>query len=125
MSGLTRWTPRLVLALGVVHLVYGVVFSWSVLVEMAAEGVVATVHGAERGYVLWFLAAGIAMLTLGAFGTWAARTAGRLPSALGWGLVAIGLFVSIPEPISGGWLVLALGVLALGAARRSRPPVDH
>lgn len=124
MSGLTRWTPRLVLVVAVIHLAYGGVFSWSVLVEMAAEGVVGTVSGAERGYAVWFLVAGIALLTLGALGTWAAKTTGRLPGALGWGLVAIGLFVSLTEPASGGWLVLVLGVLALVAARRARTPVN-
>jgi len=117
-SGLTRWTPRLVCALGIIHLLYGIVFSWPVVVEMVTEGFVATVHGAERGYVIWFLAAGISLLTFGAIGSWAAKTTGRLPAALGWGLIALGLLVGVPEPLSGGWIVVLLGVLTLLAVRQ-------
>jgi hypothetical protein len=123
MSGLDRWLPRLLTGLGGIHLLFGVVESPGVIRDMLADGLVGTADTAERAYVVWFLVAGMAMLTIGALAGYAVRTTGRLPASLGWWLIGTGLLITVTQPTSGGWLLMLLGFLAVVAARRSaRPP---
>nr|WP_255513090.1 DUF6463 family protein [Kribbella sp. VKM Ac-2527] len=119
VSGLDRWLPRSMTILGAVHLVYGVVESPGVIRDMLADGLVSTADNAERGYVVWFMVSGVALLAVAWMARWAARTVGRMPAALGWWLVVIGALIVITEPVSGGWLVMLLGALTVVAARRA------
>lgn len=118
-SRLTRWLPRLITGLGIVHFVYAAVESHEVIGDMVGDGVVGAADAYRRNYVVWFLVGGMTLLTLGAVTAWAVRTIGRIPAFIGWWMVCIGVFDSVLEPDGGGWLVLLLGALVVYDARRS------
>ena len=126
MSGLDRWLPRLMFALGIFHLLYGVAESPGVIRDMFGDGLLGSADNGQRGYVVWFMVGGVAMLTVAWMAGWSVRTAGRLPAALGWWLIGIGVPIVVTEPGSGGWLVMILGALTVVAARRTtkREPVS-
>lgn len=123
MNPLTRWVPRLLIATALLHFVWAFVRpnAWSAI---AGDGFVRSVadigagdHFAREAAV-WFLVAGVALLALGTLSRHLIRTTGRLPAQLGWYLVAIGVPLCVLYfPVTGGWAVLAIGVLALLAAR--------
>lgn len=125
MSGLDRWLPRLMTGLGAVHVLFGVVESPGVIRDMLADGLVNTADSPQREYVVYFLVAGLAMLTIGMMAGYAVRTTGRLPAFLGWWLIATGLLITVTDLLSGGWLVILLGVLTVVAARRSTRRPAH
>ncbi|WP_052423187.1 DUF6463 family protein [Nonomuraea candida] len=124
MTTLNRWIPRLLIATAVLH------FGWAFVqpnawAAIAADGFVRSVvdTGAAdyfaREASVWFMVSGVALLALGTLARHIVRTTGRLPAQLGWYLVLLGLALcAIYFPVTGGWPVLAIGVLALVAARR-------
>ncbi|MFE9676807.1 DUF6463 family protein [Streptomyces sp. NPDC006259] len=73
----------------------------------------------DRASVLWLTVCGLALAALGALTQWIVRTVDRLPPPLGFWLPAIGALIVALQPVSGGWLVIGIGGLALVAARRS------
>jgi hypothetical protein len=126
MTALTRWVPRLIDGLAVVHLAYGVAAPEmaDALRGIVAGGVVNTVAGQPaHGLWMWSMATGVALLGLGEVARWAAKETGRLPARLGGWLLALAVPMVVLEPVSGGWLVGALGLLALAAARGGVSPV--
>ncbi|WP_412537780.1 DUF6463 family protein [Longispora sp. K20-0274] len=118
---LTRWIPRLTNAIAVIHIVFGlVVRSPSPLTGIAEDGFVNAVAGDDvRMLWLWFEATGFALLALGELARWAVRETGRLPVRFGVWMLAIAVPLTVMVPASGGWLLIALGVAALFAARRA------
>ncbi|MEV4870510.1 DUF6463 family protein [Streptomyces syringium] len=48
-------------------------------------------------------------------------TTGTLPAELGWILLALGIPVSLLEPVSGGWSLIVIGLAAVLVSRRDRP----
>ncbi|WP_176573288.1 DUF6463 family protein [Nonomuraea pusilla] len=120
---LTRWVPRLIIAIALVHFVWAFAQpnAWAAI---ASDGFVRALVDIEpddyfaREASVWFLAAGVALLALGTLSRHLVRTTGRLPAQLGWYLVGIGAPLCVLYfPVTGGWPVLAIGVLALLAAR--------
>ncbi|MFD0487670.1 DUF6463 family protein [Saccharopolyspora spinosporotrichia] len=61
---------------------------------------------------------GLSWLGWGLLAAWVVRETGRLPASLGWSLIGISVPMCLIEPITGGWLVLALGAVALRASRQ-------
>ncbi|MEU7897380.1 DUF6463 family protein [Nonomuraea sp. NPDC049152] len=125
MNALTRWVPRLIIALAIVHFGYALATpnSWS---AMAGDGFWASAadSGAsdyfKREYTLYFFAVGILLLALGTLARRLAHTTGHLPGQIGWYLITSGALLCVIEfPITGGWLMVAIGVLGLVASRRT------
>ncbi|MFI0423746.1 DUF6463 family protein [Spongiactinospora sp. 9N601] len=55
---------------------------------------------------------GVALLAVGTPAAHIIRTTGRLPAQLGWYMVVLGVALSVIYfPVSGGWPLLAIGVL--------------
>ncbi|ADB32123.1 hypothetical protein Kfla_3059 [Kribbella flavida DSM 17836] len=121
MSTLSRWVPRLVFGLGVVHVVYAVVESPGIMRDMVTAGVVNASSDIHRDYVTWFFIGGLATLMIAAVARWSVRVTGTLPAVLGWWMVGIGGLDTVLEPVGGGWILLLLGALTVYDARR--PPV--
>ncbi|MER7498629.1 DUF6463 family protein [Nonomuraea pusilla] len=128
---LTRWVPRLIIAIALVHFVWAFVQpnAWAAI---AGDGFVRAVADTESGDYsereasVWFLAAGVALLALGTLSRHLVRTTGRLPAQLGWYLVGIGVSLCVLYfPVTGGWPLLAIGVLALLAAREPVEAGEH
>ncbi|MGW1997736.1 DUF6463 family protein [Embleya sp. NPDC001921] len=128
MTRLVAWVPRLTVGLAVVHFAYALAVDDYVWPQMVRDGLLATaddhdsVDYHQRESTLWFSVAGILLLALGTLGRHCLRTTGRLPVQIGWYLMASGVLLSVVEfPVTGGWLVAGIGILALAASRRSGP----
>ncbi|AHH97757.1 DUF6463 family protein [Kutzneria albida] len=115
----TRWIPSLLTATGVLHLLYGAATLAPVIGDILGAGLVNAVGGhLDRQAAFWFLVAAPNLSALGELARWAVRRTGTLPARLGGWLLGIGVVGVVLLPVSGFWLVLIIGVLALVAARR-------
>lgn len=117
---LGRRLPRLILATAVVHMSVGAVESASHWRGILSEGLWNTVANDDdaRMTALWFMISGVAVLGIGLMARRSMITFGVLPTETGWILVALGAPTSVLEPVSGGWLLLVLGLLALSVTVR-------
>jgi hypothetical protein len=121
---LTRWVPRLIVGVACVHILFGLLvlpasLDPNPLTGIVDDGVVDAVDGnSDRTTTFWFLATGVVWLTLGHLTHWVVRRTGRVPALVGWWTVGIAVPSVLLMPASGFWLVLAVGILALVAARR-------
>jgi hypothetical protein len=124
VNTLTRWVPRLIIITALLHFVWAFVQpnAWAAI---AGDGFWRTVVDTEAGDYfareasVWFLVSGVTLLAMGTLARHVIRTTGRLPAQLGWYLVVIGIPLCVFYfPVTGGWPVVAIGVLALLAARR-------
>ena len=118
-----RWIGRSIIAIGLLHSVFGLVgFStiWAVLIN---EGIFNTVDGQPaREAAFWFLFSGFFMLLLGALVDWYESKEIALPPFFGWGLLTIALIGVVVMPISGFWLILipAIGVIRVAQVFKLR-----
>ncbi|GAA1574731.1 hypothetical protein GCM10009678_66790 [Actinomadura kijaniata] len=123
MNGPARWTPRLIIAIAVIHTVFAFVVKSDVWADIARAGVVAGIDGVpEREAALWFVYAGIGFLALGTLAARSVRATGRVPRQVAVYLVVIGGTMIVVDPASGGWLVLAAGLLAAWSRRAPHRP---
>ena len=121
MSSLLRWLPRLIVGSAAFHIGVGVALS-TPIAEIADAGVVDSVDPyPERQSAFWYLMTGVSLLALGELARWTVRETGRVPARLGGWLVGMGVTGIVFMPASGFWLVAALGVMALLAAREGEP----
>ncbi|MET9429889.1 DUF6463 family protein [Streptomyces sp. NPDC003036] len=120
--GLRLWIPRLVHAAAAAHLLVGAAAARSHWSGIVSEGLWNTVANDDEGRMmaLWFMAAGLAFVGLGLLARRSVTTTGALPPELGWILLALGIPVSLLEPVSGGWSLIAIGLLAVVSSRRDR-----
>lgn len=119
---LIRWIPWLVLLAAAVHVCVGVVASFPEWQGILADGLWDTVANDDdaRMTALWFMVSGIAFFGIGFLSRRMLSISGRTSTEIGWIMLATGIPVSVMEPISGGWLLIVIGVLAVAAARRER-----
>ena len=123
MNRSLRWLPRLIVGIAALHIALGLAFE-TPLRDIADAGVVDTIDGyAERESAFWYLVAGVFLLALGELARWVVRETGRVPARLGYWLIGIGVAAIVLMPVSGFWLIAALGALALRASRRPEPHV--
>ncbi|WP_232666803.1 DUF6463 family protein [Pseudonocardia sp. TRM90224] len=120
MSRLTRALPWMIIGLGVFHLGYVVAESPGIVGAIIADGLAGASNTVERDFVTWFFIGGLALLFFGMTAQWHVRNRGELPAHVGWWLLGIGAFDTALEPDGGGWIMLALGLLAVFDLRRNR-----
>lgn len=112
----------LLMAIGVLDLLYVLAFHSRQLAAIARDGFFGAVEIApahlDREVAFWHLTFGITVLILGGLVRWTQTRTGALPAFLGWSMLALGLFGAILVPVSGFWLVLAQAVMMLVVARR-------
>ncbi len=110
----------LLMAIGVLDLLYVLVFHSRQLAAVAQDGFFGAVEigpaHLDREVAFWHLAFGVTVLILGALIRWTQARTGTLPSFLGWSLLALGLFGAVLVPVSGFWILPPLAVLMLAAA---------
>lgn len=124
MPALTKWVPRGIIGIAVVHLGYGLVVPnmAKALGEIVDDGIVNTVDGhPARESWSWFMLTGLTWLGVGEMARRTVRETGQLPPHLGGWLLAVATPLTVLMPVSGGWLIAAVGALALRAARQERP----
>jgi hypothetical protein len=123
-SALTRWVPRLIVGVACLHTLFGLfVLPASLdpnpLTGIADDGVVDAIAGhVDREAAFWFLSTGVVWFSVGHLTHWVIRRTGRIPALVGWWTLGLAVPSLVLLPASGFWLVLAVGVLALVAARR-------
>jgi hypothetical protein len=122
MRGLHLWVPRLILAAASVHMLVGAVASYAHWSGIVSDGLWNTVRDDDyaRMTTLWFMVSGVAFIGLALLTRRAVLATGTMPSETGWTLLALGIPVSLLEPVSGGWSLIAIGIPAVWASRRDR-----
>lgn len=117
-----RWVPRLMIAVALVHMLVGAVVSHAHWYGILTEGLWNTVTDDDDGRMkaLWFMVSGLTLLGLGLQAGRHRAVTGRTPPETGWLLLALGVFISLLEPLSGGWALIALGVFAVLSRRADR-----
>lgn len=115
-----RVAARMLIAIGVLHLLLFLWFGRRVLAAVAADGFWNTIDPIrDRQMIFWALLTGVFAVVLGQLGLWVERRGTRLPVFLGWEIFAIGLVCGVLMPISGGWLFLIPAVLIVLARREA------
>ena len=116
-----RLSGPLLMATGVLDLLYVLVFHSRQLTAIAGDGFFGAVElvpaQLDRETAFWHLAFGTTVLILGALVRWAQARTGTLPAFLGWSLLAFGMAGAALMPVSGFWAVLPQAVLMLVVAR--------
>ncbi|WUH99440.1 DUF6463 family protein [Spirillospora sp. NBC_00431] len=124
MNALARWVPRLIIITATLHFLWAFnqPNAWSAIVQDGFFRSVVDTEAAdyfEREFSVWWMVSGVALLAMGTLAQHVLRATGRLPAQLGWYLVALGVPLCVFYfPVTGGWPVLIIGILALVAARR-------
>ena len=114
----------LLMAIGVLDLVYVLVFHSRQLAAITRDGYFDAVEIGPahlgREVAFWHLTFGITVLILGGLVRWTQSRTGALPAFLGWSLLALGCFGAVLVPVSGFWAVPPLAVLMLLTARHDK-----
>lgn len=118
-----KWIGKVIILIGVVHLIFGFITYRSAWAEMLAEGLFNTVDG-QLGHevAFWFIAFGLLTLIFGRLIDWYERIGQPLPAFLGWELLVISIAGIVMMPVSGWWFLL---FPAIGAIRHSRKIKIH
>ncbi len=119
-----RLSGPLLMATGVLDLLYVFVFHSGQLAAIAQDGFFDAVETNpalfDREVAFWHLTFGATVLILGGLVHWSQARTGTLPAFLGWSLLALGVAGVILMPVSGFWAILPQAVLMLVVARRGR-----
>jgi hypothetical protein len=114
----------LMMAIGVLDLLYVLVFHFRQLAAIARDGFFDAVEigpaHLDREVAFWHLTCGITFLLLGWLVRWTQARTGTLPAFLGWSLLALGFLGAVLVPVSGFWAFPPLAVLMLLTARHDR-----
>lgn len=126
-KSLVRWVPRVLWLITAIHLLFGLTAD-PVWLEIARDGVIGTgwpdddLLAAERGYGLYFVVTGIALLGFTQLVQDRIRATGKLPAYVGGYLVLSGGLICLVQfPVTGAWSLVAAGVFALYVSLRDGP----
>ena len=116
-----RWIGKAIVAIGIIHSLFGMVVFRGTLGQLWQDGLVNSVNGqTDRELAFWFISFGPLVIVLGALIDCWEGTRVHLPSFLGWSLLGMTVVMLTIMPISGVWL---MAVPAIGAIHRSRSTV--
>jgi hypothetical protein len=106
-------------ALGVLHLVLGVVWFWEVWLRVAHDGFFDAIDPwMDRNAAFWFTYQALPLLLVGVLCLRLLRDTGRpLPRSIGWWLLGFGALGTFFMPASGFILLALSGMLALFPVR--------
>lgn len=115
-----QWISRWLIAVSAIHTLFAVVVFRDTLSSIIQRGVFNTVgDDPMTGAVVWFVLCGAVLFICGlAVSALERSSSNRLPTSLGWSLLALSVLGVVLMPASGFWLVFppAVGILL----RRSR-----
>jgi uncharacterized membrane protein len=119
-----RVSGPLLMATGVLDLLYVLVFHSRQLAAIAQDGFFDVVElnppQFDRETAFWHMIFGVTLLMLGGLTYWAQAQTGTLPAFLGWSVLVLGVTGVILMPLSGFWLLFPQAVLILAVARQGR-----
>ncbi|MER7474424.1 DUF6463 family protein [Micromonospora sp. NPDC000018] len=129
IKGLNRWTLGLTYVTAALHFVWAFAMQEHGWAGIARDGFYRAVTDEKasdfwlREASVWFLLAGVTMLAMGTLVHRIIRLTGRMPAQFGWYMLVLSVPLCVLYfPTTGGWPVLAIGVLGLLAARRHPEP---
>ena len=111
----------LLIAIGILHCIVGVIGGLDYLGEIGQAGFFDSI-GSEypRIAVFWFMFSGFLLILFGQLARSVERSQRRqLPQFVGWELLVISIIGAILIPISGFWLLMALAINIIIAAKRA------
>ncbi len=115
-----KLAARVLIGISVLHLLLFLWLGRNVVVAIAHEGFWNTVDPIrDRQMIFWALMTGVFALLLGELALWVEAHGKRLPSFVGWQIIAVALVCGVLMPESGGWLFLIPGVLVVIGARQA------
>ncbi len=110
-----RWVGRSIVAIGLLHTVFGLVGFRNILAMLLRDGIFNTVNGQpDREMAFWFIFFGFLLIVFGALIDWCESKGIKLPPFLGWGLLTITIIGVMLMPVSGFWLLI---IPSIGAIR--------
>ena len=110
----------LTMILGAMHLLTGVVFYMDPLLEIGRNGLIAAVPDfGDLSTAFWFMMFGVLLVWVGMLARQYGAYSAELPTGFGWQMVVLGLVGGLMMPISGFWLAIPIGLLAIFG--RSKP----
>jgi len=117
---LWRLSGIFILATAVIHTVFAFVFGWTVMVDIAREGVFNTVPPhMDREAFLWFFIAGFILFMFGLVCHWIIKTSNKpLPAFIGWWMLVLMIIIAVLEPASGWCLFLPTALIIIIADRK-------
>jgi len=102
-----KLAARVLIGIGVLHLLLFLWFGRRVLVAITNEGFWNTIDPIrDRQMIFWALMTGVFSVLLGQLALWVEARGKRLPAFLGWEIFGIALVCGVLMPVSGGWLFL-------------------
>jgi hypothetical protein len=121
-SGRSLWhhVGALVTATGMLHLVVFAILGREAAADIARDGMVNGVGESDDRALFWYggILAGVVMILAGLLMTsWVRATSRPVPRYVGWVLVGLGVVTAILQPLSGGVLVVVVGLVALTGPR--------
>lgn len=116
------WIGKWLIGVGVVHVLFGIVFMHSVLNVLWQEGLFNTINGQPpREMVFWFLVTGFLTVIIGGLVDRFEKSGLGLPRFLAWSFLALVVVGIVIMPISGIWLLVP-PTISLLVRLRSRKP---
>lgn len=121
-----RKAARLLMAVGVLHVLGGLWVGREPLLRIFREGFFGEADSAlgnvpaaaDKELLFWFVLWGVYTFVLGQLLSWMEQRGQRPPAYLGWELIAINLVAAALMPKGGFWLVLIPSYLIIREARR-------
>lgn len=119
-----RYSGWYLLATGIIHNIIGFIMGWEILRGMHQDGWWHTIETAQgidfaRSAITWFLVLGFFWMLMGyLMQVWQQETQKPLPGIIGWGMLTIGVWVTVMLPASGAWLVILQGLILILNRRR-------
>jgi len=121
-----KWVGPWLIGVSVIHTVLALAVFGQVLASIVRRGIFNTV-GADpmTAAVVWFVLFGAMLFICGlAVAALESSSANRLPSSIGWGLLAMAIVGATLMPASGFWLVFPPAIaLLLNKAKGSVKPL--
>ncbi|MCL2090677.1 MAG: DUF6463 family protein [Micrococcales bacterium] len=117
---LWRHVGALFTATGLLHVVVFTFVGRETGADIVRAGMVNAIGSYENRALFWYggMLAGAAMVLVGLLMTSWVRATGRpVPRYVGWTLVGLGVVTAVLQPLSGGVLVIAVGLVALSGPR--------
>lgn len=103
----TRWVGRWLMAVGVIHCVFGAVIFFDPLAAIVRDGIWDAVDGHPgRPLAFWFEVVGVMTILFGATVDVLERRDQTLPAFLGYGFGFLTVLAIVTMPAGGGWLLL-------------------
>ncbi len=119
MKTLVRYSGRVLTILGIVHVLCAPLFYADALRGIVSAGIFNGVGDLpDRDAAFWFIGFGLLVIVLGEIVHWTQRQTGVVPPFLGPGLLVISIVAVIVTPASPFWLILALAMVEIAAARQ-------